>query len=147
MNIENNKLNYILLFKMISICLLIILIFIFFDFRIKYLNMDIYTFNLFSFKVNNYIKNENKVISDDKKCIINVTINEMDTVNISEFGSVEIINNFEWAKQEYSNGYTFWSYYKNNLYIIQMYANDENIFKNSCKNNFKLIKKTFSFDE
>ncbi len=115
-----------------------------------YLPSEKHTFDYFSLRTIDYSiskEQDNKLVSDNGKCMIVVAteIKEDKDKDISKLGEVETIRHHEWAKQEFSTGYTWLSYHKNMIYIIQMYANDEATFKDVCKEDFDQIKKSFSF--
>lgn len=115
-----------------------------------YLPSEKYTFDYFSLRTIDYSiskEQDNKLVSDNGKCMIVVAneIKKSKDDDISKLGEVVTIKHHDWAKQEFSTGYTWISYYKNMTYIIQMYANDEETFNDVCKKDFDQIKKSFSF--
>ena len=108
------------------------------DFMVDYLSLT----------AKNYVAKEgnSKVISsEDGACKITIATKITKNKNLKELGESEKINNHEWVKQEYENGVTWMSYYKNSFYIVQMYAKNGNIYNNKCKKQFEKIRKTFSF--
>lgn len=115
-----------------------------------YLPSEKHTFDYFSLRTIDYnISNEqnNKLVSDNGKCMIVIAteIKKSKDKDVSKLGEVEEIKHHKWAKQEFSTGYTYLSYHKNMIYIVQMYANDDDTFKDVCKEDFDKIKKSFSF--
>lgn len=113
-----------------------------------YLPTEKHTFDYFSLRTVDYVldsKKENKLVSEDGKCIITVTSQMLSDIDINELGTIEKIKDQEWAKQEFANGYTWLSHHENMLYIVQMYALDNDTFNDYCKKDFNKIKKTFSF--
>jgi len=111
-----------------------------------YLPTKKHTIDYLSFKTRDYKTGSNvkELISDDGNCIISVT-SQMNEINLNDLGDIIKINNHDWVKQEFSNGYTFISSYKKMVYIVQMYALDNDTFNNVCRRDFNRIQKTFSF--
>ena len=54
-------------------------------------------------------------------------------------------NGHKWAKQEFDNGISWMSYYKNTFYLIQMFGKDKEIYESDCKKDFDKIKDSFTF--
>ena len=131
-------------------CVILFLIFVSVIVFKWYLPVEKHMFDYFSLRTIDYsISKEqyNKLVSDNGKCIIVVVteIKDGKDKDVTKLGKVEKIKHHDWAKQEFSTGYTWISYYKNMTYIIQMYANDEETFNDVCKKDFDQIKKSFSF--
>ncbi len=145
---KRKKKSYILLG--ILGCVILFLIFVSVIVFKWYLPSEKHTFDYFSLRTIDYnISNEqnNKLVSDNGKCMIVIAteIKKSKDKDVSKLGEVEEIKHHKWAKQEFSTGYTYLSYHKNMIYIVQMYANDDDTFKDVCKEDFDKIKKSFSF--
>ena len=65
--------------------------------------------------------------------------------SLSSKGEVVDINGHKWAKQEFDNGISWMSYYKNTFYLIQMFGKDKEIYESDCKKDFDKIKDSFTF--
>lgn len=113
-----------------------------------YFNTRDFVIDYLRFQASDYVKDEkdNTVINrEDNSCHILLSSKITKSNDLSNLGALEKINNHEWVKQEFENGETWMSYYKNSFYIVQMYGADKKIYENSCKDDFEKIKKTFSF--
>lgn len=113
-----------------------------------YFNVKTYMVNYLSIKVKDYVvdlENDKLINSEDDKCHILLSSNYNYNGNIVELNNVELINEHEWGKQNFELGTTWFSYYNNSFYIVQMYADDEKTYNEICKKDFDEVKDTFSF--
>lgn len=123
------------------------LLVLFLNLKSNYFKLKNYAYDYFYFKTSNYEeKNEefNTVVRQDGICEIKVLSNFENQNKLSNFGDIQKINNQDWVKQEFDNGETWLTNYKNEFYIVQMYSNDSNSYI-KCQKDFEKIKKTFSF--
>lgn len=107
-----------------------------------------FSIDYLTFSVVNYEKSNdsfNVLFNEKLGCYIKYSSNISLENELMNYGNKEKVNDNDWVKQEFENGVTWISYYKNSYYIIQMYANDEDIYNNKCKEDFEEIKSTFSF--
>lgn len=143
---KNKNKNHILL--IVLGCIILFLIFACVIVRKWYLPSESYSFDYLNIRTIGYDKDEsqsNKLVSEDDKCIITVTSEIIDDIDLNELGTIEEIKDREWARQDFANGVTWLTHHKNMLYIVQMYANDNDTYEDVCKKDFDKIKKTFSF--
>ena len=139
-----NKITLIVLCSVIVV-LGVACIFAYKDFSF---NRVSFTIDYLRFYADDYTKNEEKInliSNENKTCHVKYSSEISNDDTILKFGVKEVINDNEWVKQEFENGITWISYYKNSRYIIQMYANDKKVYNNECKEEFEEIKNSFSF--
>lgn len=114
-----------------------------------YYNTKTYTYDYFKFLVSDYYeksdKQRNYLIKNDESCYIEYNSLITEKNDLLNYGELIKINDHDWVKQDFDNGVTWMSYYKNSFYIIQMYGKDNVIYENECKQDFDKIKSTFSF--
>ncbi|MBQ7104359.1 MAG: hypothetical protein IJN90_00695 [Bacilli bacterium] len=114
----------------------------------SYFNAKPYSYDYLKFFASNYSERDgytNSLVNNDSECYIDYKSLITEKKDLLNYGSATKINNHDWVKQDFDNGVTWMSYYKNSFYIIQMYGKDVNTYKNECKNDFEKIKSTFSF--
>lgn len=107
-----------------------------------------YTIDYLKFYADDYTKTEEKgnlITNEAKTCYVKYSSEISSDDTILKYGEKEVVNDYEWVKQEFENGITWISYYKNSRYIVQMYANDKAAYNNDCKEDFEEIKDSFSF--
>ena len=129
-------------------CLILFLLFACVIVRKWYLPTESYSFDYLNMRMIGYTKEDdhvNRLVSEDDKCIITVTTEFTDEDNLDELGTVIKIKDKEWARQDFENGSTLLTYHKDMLYIVQMYAIDEDVYKDTCKESFEKVEKTFKF--
>ena len=143
---KNKKHNNVLL--IIFGCLILFLLFACVVVRKWYLPTESYSFDYLNMRMIGYTKDDsqvNRLVSEDDKCIITVTTEFTGDNNLNELGTIIKIKDKEWARQDFENGSTLLTYHKDMLYIVQMYALDKDVYKDTCKESFKKVEKTFKF--
>lgn len=129
-------------------CFIIFLLILFILLNRTYFNTRNFVIDYLKLEATNYMgsKEDSKVINrKDEKCHIILSSKVTTTNDLLSLGNFEKINNHDWVKQEFENGITWMSYYKNSFYIVQMYGDNKYLYNNSCKKDFEKIKNTFSF--
>ena len=143
---ETKKGNKILLIIFgVIIVLLLLGLFILNEF---YFSIDEHSIDYLKLKTkNNNIseENSNELFRDDGKCSIVLMSRIEEESSLSSKGEVIDINGHKWAKQEFDNGISWMSYYKNTFYLIQMFGKDKEIYESDCKKDFDKIKDSFTF--
>lgn len=113
-----------------------------------YFNVKTYMIDYLSIKVKNYTvdeENDKLINGANNKCHVLLSSNFYYADDKVKLSNVELINNYEWGKQDFELGTTWITYYDNFLYIVQMYADDEDSYNETCKKEFEDIKDTFYF--
>lgn len=145
--IENKKNNNVTL--IVLCCVIFVLgVACFFAYKDFSFNRESFSVDYLKFYADDYVKDENAtnlISNENKSCHVKYSTEISSDDSILKYGEKEVINDYEWVKQEFENGITWISYYKNSRYIIQMYADDEKSYKNECKEEFEEIKNSFSF--
>lgn len=115
-------------------------------YKTAYFKDNDFVIDYLQFSANNYKKSDlNLITSEDDLCHIRYSSKIVEKNDLLTLGEKETINNHDWVKQEFENGITWISYYKNSYYIVQMYANDQNTYTKECQKDFEKIKQTFIF--
>lgn len=140
------KSNKILLIVFgVIIVLLLIGLFVLNEF---YFSVDEHSIDYLKFKTKDYDVSEedsNELFRSDGKCSIVLMSRIEEESSLSSKGEVIDINEHKWAKQEFDNGISWMSYYKNTFYLIQMFGKDKEIYESDCKKDFDKIKDSFTF--
>ncbi len=129
-------------------CIIILVICVFYFVNRVYLRGTLQTYDYLSFRTVNYDYDSNNLKllnSKDNNCHIRLHSMVAYDDDLKKLGNIEKINDYDWVEQSYDHGITLLTYYRNNMYIIEMYAKDKDIYQNECAKDFVKIKKTFSF--
>lgn len=140
------KRHHIILWIILFIIIVIIGFFYFIN-RV-YLKGTLQTYDYLSFRTVNYdYDSNNSKLLNSKNDNCHIRLHSMTTSDddLKKLGNIEKINGYDWVEQTYDHGITLLTYYKNNLYIIEMYAKDKDVYQDECAKDFAKIKKTFSF--
>lgn len=143
---NTNKRSLVLLYVLCGIILVLaISLFVLNKF---YYVVDEHSIDYLKFETINYVVSEadsTELKREDGKCSITMSSRIEEKVNLHSMGEVVKINGAEWAKQEFEKGISWMSYHKNTFYIIQMFGENEKVYKEDCKKEFDKIKDTFTF--
>lgn len=142
----NKKMDKVTMSVLCSV-IVILLVACVFVYKNHSFNRVSFSIDYLKFYADNYTKSDGKnlISNENNSCHVKYSSDISNNDNIVQYGEKEVINDNEWVKQEFENGITWVSYYKNSRYIVQMYANDANAYTNECKKEFEDIKNSFSF--
>ena len=143
---NTSKRSYVLFYVLCGI--IIVLSISLFLLNKFYFVVDEHSIDYLKFETKNYVvldSGSNDLKREDGKCSITISSRIEEEVNLHTLGEVVKINGIDWAKQEFEKGINWMSYHKNTFYIIQMFGDNEKVYKEECKKDFDKIKDTFTF--
>jgi len=142
---KKKKIDYVVL--SVLGCFIIYLLFFLIILNKYYFNVNTFSIDYLNFKAKDFdAKNINVVDDKEGNCHILLLSKTTKENVLGSFKNIKKINNYDWVYQEFDKGITWMSYYKDVFYIVQMYADSEEKYKDMCESNFAEIKDTFSFD-
>lgn len=149
-NKNNNKKSRKTDYVVISVlgCVIVFLLVTLFFLNNNYFKKKDFVIDYLKLTATNYVESDedsNVLVRNDNYCNIILSSKITKNNNLLSLGQSEIINSHDWVNQEFENGITWMSYYKNTFYIVQMYSKDKDTYNSECKKDFEKIKKTFSF--